>query len=224
MDDPIRIFVGTDERMEKSDLVLEHTVRKHASQPVEITWMRAEVPPDDGWKIGRKPRKPYSGQGWATDFTCFRWSVPERAGFEGRAIYLDTDMLLLGDIAELWRTKMTHPMMTPGRPDVILFDCAAFKSMGFWPSIEQMKRSGSSTGEYRRLLAAHGKIGKVSKDWNCIDGRGFSEHTKLVHYSNMRVQPWKPWPEAFKYPLKHPDLKMDALFWKEYEEARHASA
>ena len=44
---------------------------------------------------------------WATPFSGFRWSAfRKHCGFKGRAIYLDIDMIVLADIAELWH----HPI------------------------------------------------------------------------------------------------------------------
>lgn len=126
-----RIYVGTDERMGKAERVLEHSLRRHASIEVEIHWMRAGDPGFEGWEIGRKPGAPYSGGSWSTDFTCFRFAVPEVAGFQGRAIYLDADMLVLADVRELWDRRRRRPWTCPGgRSEVSVIDCAAFREAG----------------------------------------------------------------------------------------------
>lgn len=218
MDGPIRIFVGTCDGMEKSDLALHWSVHKHSTLPYEITFMHAhkEGTPWQGWSIGRGPLEPYS-KGWATDFTCFRWAIPEAAGFEGRGIYVDTDMVFLKDPAELWNTEMTHPCMAVPRADVILFNCAdPFWSGECWPDLDKMRRSGWMVPRYKKLVKEHSALGPLSPKWNCMDGRGMSQETCLYHWTDMRRQPWKPFPGRFRYP-DHPNAD---LFWQYYEEAK----
>jgi hypothetical protein len=50
-----------------------------------------------------------------------------------------------------------------------------------------------------------------------MDGRGLSEHTKLLHFTNMFTQIWRPWPERFPYDIEHPSPEACALFWHYYE-------
>lgn len=99
----IRIFVGVAANWEdvESQSVLEYTLKKHASLPVEITWMMQSrnrnslcYVGDGGWVT----------TGWATPFSGFRWAVPYMAKMEGyeRAIYMDSDLIVFGDIADLW--------------------------------------------------------------------------------------------------------------------------
>lgn len=206
MTDVIRVFVGSDIRMQEhgAELVLEHTIRKHASLPVDITWMRAvKGDPDWGecWERGREMYRPYTGQ-HATDFTTFRFAVPELCKFEGRAIYLDSDMLVRADIAELWniQTKVGYACCGP-RTDVAVIRCEKFR-FPEWPSIEAMKRSGWRIGTYTHLLSKYQQfdLGALPSSWDCLDGKGFHEtKTKLIHYTSMATQPWRPWPESFAY-------------------------
>ncbi len=37
-----------------------------------------------------------------TGFSFSRFQIPKLAGYKGRALYLDADMQVFGDIAELW--------------------------------------------------------------------------------------------------------------------------
>lgn len=227
MVEPVKVFVGTDSHMIKADTALEYSIRKHCSVPVEFVWMDyARGAIWDGWDIGRERGKPYSSQGWATDFSCFRFAIPEANGFKGRAIYLDADMVVLKDINQLFTYPMNHPVLvTPKRFDVILFDCAAFKDLSWWPSIEEMKKNHLNVQDYQKLLVEHDFVGaELPLDWNCCDGIGYDpEKTCLIHYTNMHTQPWKPYPDVFKYP-PHPRPDMVQLWWKIYEEAMHENA
>lgn len=224
----IRVFVGTDQRMRKAELVLEHSIRKHASQPVEIHWMRANDPGfrveehstwgenDPSWSIGRPPGTPY-GPGkpgrWATDFTCFRFFVPELCNFEGFAIYLDVDMMLFADIAELWNYRQPGKLVSTSRLDVFVADCSAFRD---WIRSEEAKGSGFGFGVYQGRLGKRWVKNGIPDAWDTLDR--WDERAKLVHFTQMRTQPWKPWPEVFRYP-DHPDPAAVEKFWELYEEA-----
>jgi len=231
MSDIIRVYVGTDCRMSKAEKVLEHSIRKHSTLPVEFTWMRAcKGDPDWGecWKRGREMYRPYS-EGWATDFTCFRWTIPELCGFEGKAIYLDADMYVRKDIKGLWESPLKAAYSCVGpRTDVALIDCAAFSKKNFpeWPSIEKMKKSGWKIGPYTALMQKHKKfnMGGLAHRWDCLDGRGYDDKTCLVHFTNMRTQPWKPWPKTPDFPegFIYPPHKCKVIcdeFWALYKEA-----
>ena len=74
---PVRVFVGCAPNHEdaESQAVLEHSIRKHASLPVDITWM----------KLSRDPVSPFSGWNtelWPTPFSGFRWAGSGRENEE----------------------------------------------------------------------------------------------------------------------------------------------
>ena len=87
-------------------MVLEYSVRKHTKQPVDIVWMQLSRDPNSFWYSNPEADEGWHTELWATPFSGFRWAIPEYCGFEGRAIYMDTDVIVLCDLAEMW----THPM------------------------------------------------------------------------------------------------------------------
>lgn len=203
----IRVFVGTDPRMQRSDLVLEYSIRKHASEPVDITFMRAGEPPLwDGWVSS--PKLPYmaSAKQWATGFTCFRWVIPELCDYQGYAIYLDTDMVVLADIAELYGYRQEGRWRGSGS-SVLVIDCAAPTRV---PKIASLKKRICTTRELQQLVPFSGGVPMA---WNCFDR--LPNGAKLLHFTNMRTQPWHPWPERFRYG-RHPSRACQAL-WDQYE-------
>jgi hypothetical protein len=163
-----QIYVGSDERMGKAERALEHSLRRNASLDVEIHWMRSGDIGFNDWSIGRKPGLPYSGGSWSTDFSCFQFAVFELARFDGRAIYLDVDMVVLGDIAEDWTWKSNKPWVCPeGRSEVSVIDCAAFRDLEWRPSLESMKKSGSTLAVYWSVLVSHGFVdATLPVEWN----------------------------------------------------------
>lgn len=214
MTDALRIYVGSDMRMGVAERALKRSAEANSSIPLEWHWMRADdhdQPAWRDWEIGRKHGRPYSRQGWATDFTCFRYMVPELAGFEGLALYLDVDMVVLGDLRELAECAFTHPWMSAGgRCDVVMFDCAKFD--GVWPVLEEAKASGWQRRDYMRRAPLWGTL---PDEWDCLD-KLTPGRTKLLHFTNMRTQPWEPWPEAFGkgYGKNHRDPAAVECFWR----------
>ncbi len=216
----VKIFVGTDPRMKKAEIALEYSIRVRTQEEVHIVWMdysRGGLWVD--WNIGREHGKPYSSEGWATDFSCFRFAVPEANHFEGPAIYLDVDMILLRSIKELLDFPRAKPVLiTPTGFDVILFDCSTFGELSWWPTIEQMKRSGWTISDYKQLLSDHEMVGPLPPKWNCCDGEDYnSDFTCLLHFTDMLTQPWKPYPDVFEY-LPHPRPDVVDLWQRYYQE------
>ena len=104
----VRIFVGCDPNncdLEQM-MVLDYSVHKHARQPVVITWMQLSHDPHSAWYSDQETGSGWHTEHWATPFSGFRWAIPESCNFEGRAIYMDADVIVLCDVAELW----SHPM------------------------------------------------------------------------------------------------------------------
>mgnify|MGYP005817962865 FL=1 len=213
----IRVFIATtpDEATAKSDLVLEYTILKHASQPVEITWMRTG---DDGWDDwntdwGGTPKR---GR-WTMPFGLYRYAIPELMRFQGRAIYLDSDQMLFDDIAELYNQKLSAPWkcISNDRTDVSVINCAAFGGASWWPSLAAMKATPENGVYYRKILKEKGFIDPtLSKEWNSFDGDVWP--CKLLHFTEIDTQPWKPWPTIQYRRHPRPDI---VKLWKKTLEA-----
>ncbi len=152
----IRLFVGTDPQQHVAERALEASVRKNTSEPVEITWMRAGEPGWD-WDDG------------ATPFSRFRWRVPRECGYEGRAIYMDADMLALGDLGELWSGAPNgYAGRNRKKADVIVWDCEK-------PGLDH----------------------KLPDCWDHCDV--LKTDTKILHFTRLRSQPWHPYPDRYDY-------------------------
>jgi len=189
----IRVFIGTDSSIHGvAEKVIEHSIRKNTDEDVHIEFIRP------GWKSG------------CTGFTNHRFLIPAMCSYTGFAIYLDVDMLVLGDIAELWAYKTPGKWCTTAiRDDVAVIDCAAFTDIT--PGTCRNKKKDAIRGQIggRRLV-------NIQHQWNTIDMLTLG--TKLVHYSDLDRQPWHPIPG---HPYKqHPDADAVALFWEYFEQAK----
>lgn len=223
MSRPIRVFIGHGGEPDAPAMrVLRHSILAHASLPVELH----ALPLEPKWKA--QPDYPKQPGCWYTCFTAKRFAIPELCEFRGRAIYLDVDMALVSDIAELWNRATRAPWTCHGvRTDVSLIDCHAFAGKPWWPSIATMQESGWGMNQYRTLLHRQGFIdGSLGKEWDCVRSQDLPT-AKLVHWTQMNGgQPWRPWPSVFDYPTTYPycvDHDLGELWWRLHREADAAA-
>lgn len=178
----IRIFIGCAPNHDdaESQAVLEYTIRKHASRPVDITWM----------KLSRDPASPFHGwdtSSWATPFSGFRYAVPALCNYEGRAIYMDSDVIVMADVAELIDMHMIGGDVmarSSSRLCVSLWDCAPVDRIG-WPNIKRNVRPVTRNLPF-----------PPDQNWNCLDGEDYADlhdpRIKAIHYTSMPHQPHLP--------------------------------
>ena len=91
----IPVFIGYDRRETVAYHVLAHSLLKHATVPLAITPIGNDTLPKGRWWRERGPHD-------STDFSNARFMVPALMGYRGWAIFMDCDMVALGDIAELF--------------------------------------------------------------------------------------------------------------------------
>lgn len=198
MTDPIRIFVGADCNNcdLESQAVLEYSIRKHrerTARPVEITWMQqAATGPWSGWQTASA----------RTPFSHYRWSIPAVCGYEGRAIYMDSDFIVLADIGQLWDQAFDGVIALRGgkgerveggkiKTCCMLIDCARAK--GHIPTLEALRGLPDAQSSVTRYFRDRPSlVGSYEGEWNCIDGKGFEDladpQLKAIHYSRIETQ------------------------------------
>ncbi len=137
--------------------------------------------------------------------------IPQLAGYRGRGIYLDADMLVFSDIAEMWDLPMgecrvlctrqdepphtwaNNPHFQPGRQmSVMLLDCGRLD----WTIEEIVRGLDEGRYSYRELMcdlailpAEH--VGEsMPTEWNCLE-HFEAGRTRLLHYTDMDMQPWR---------------------------------
>lgn len=189
----IRVFVGCAPNHEdaESQAVLEWSIRKHASEPVEITWMKHSDDPSSFWHG-------WNSSSWATPFSGFRWGIPAACNYHGKGIYMDSDVIVLADIAELWNQKFNPGKVALAKGEgswrycVSLWDCAAMEGIVF--PIERLRKIDTSHREMVTYMANHPHMTQqFMGDWNCLDGVGHINlrdgKMKALHYTDMRTQP-----------------------------------
>jgi len=93
----INIFIGYDPREAVAYNVLCHSIQARASEPVSITPLMLSQLDGLMW------RERHNLQ--STDFSFSRFLVPHLCGYKGWALFMDCDMLVLDDMATLWKLK-----------------------------------------------------------------------------------------------------------------------
>ncbi|HEY5234023.1 MAG TPA: glycosyltransferase [Verrucomicrobiae bacterium] len=187
---PVRIFIGTDESQLLGAHVLEFSVLKHCALPVVFDHMlhvKTPMPKDPK----NQPR---------TGFSFSRFAIPKLAGYRGRAVYLDADMLVLRNFQDLWdrpfngATVLHCATSDPKRPKqfaVLLLDCSRLK----WDLNEIVRGLDEGRYNYDQLMKevclepADTVRAALPPEWNSLEEYAPGK-TNLIHYTDMHTQPW----------------------------------
>ncbi len=229
MTDTIKLFVGCAPNGEdaESQMVLEYTARKHSSLPIEITWMKHSNDPMSFW-YGWESRT------WATPFSGFRWGIPAACGYQGQAIYMDSDMIILADLAELWNNPWDDHSIIQMKGDwrtcVAKWNCE--RAGKVLPPIDQIKSVPNAHQQLFSGLQQNPHLQQsFDRQWNNFDGENDPlDQIKILHYTDMSTQPHgkyamtrleaegrKHWFDGEFRAHRRPDV--EALFDKYYNEA-----
>ncbi len=235
----VRIFVGCDPNncdLEQM-MVLHYSIMKHTMQPIEMTWMQLSQNPDSAWYSDQKTGSGWHTEKWATPFSGFRWAIPESCNFEGRAIYMDADVIVLCDIAELWMHPMNDDAIViakGGKSSARLCTCVwnCKKARSYLPSLQAMRVDPDGHKKMMLLVKENPKLIQPYLDsYNNVDGEDLPiERIKILHYSDMGTQfshkyalprletkGQKHWFDGKIMP--HPRPELAALFDQYYQEA-----
>jgi lipopolysaccharide biosynthesis glycosyltransferase len=90
----LRIFIGYDGREAVAFHTLAASLLEHASQPLSIIPLRLSLLRG----VFDRPRNPVQ----STDFAFSRFLVPHLSDYTGWSLFMDCDIVVLRDIAELW--------------------------------------------------------------------------------------------------------------------------
>jgi glycosyl transferase family 8 len=191
----IRLFIGYDQREAVVYHVCVNSIVRHASQPLAVTPLALK-------NLGGYVERHRDG---SNQFTYSRFLVPQLMGYAGWALYIDGDMLLRSDIAELWnlrdeakallcvhhdyKTRMKEKYLGAKNQDyprknwssVMLWNCAHPANRGLSAEFVQ-----NATGAqlHRFTWLADDLIGELPKEWNWLpDELGPNARAKLLHWT-----------------------------------------
>jgi hypothetical protein len=192
----IRIFIGYDDNETIAYHVLANSIMRHASQPVAITPV-----------VKRHMQSFYSRERSnieSTDFSFTRFLVPYLSGYEGWSVFMDCDMLMTADIAELWALRDDNYAVMCVKHDYVARDDVKFLGAvqtkydkKNWSSVMMFNNSqcttltpevvASETGLFLhqfQWLSGDDRIGNLPTTWNYLVGEMTMPGTpKLIHYT-----------------------------------------
>lgn len=165
----MKIYIGFDKRQPVAFHVLAHSIIKRASIPVSITALNIDALPLKRTGL--------------TEFTYSRYLIPllEHYGEKERhSLFLDADMLCLGDIAELKRYESEHfdVMVVKNQqrfewPSLMLFNNAKCKAL----TLDYIAAGSPNKLEWAQA-------GELPPEWNhCIGYDDPRPDAKLVHFT-----------------------------------------
>ena len=192
---PIPIFIGSSQNEWLPAKVLEYSIAKHSSMTASCHFLyQSAIDIPQPKRADCQSRTPFSFQ---------RFLIPQLKGYSGKAIYLDSDMLVTDDISQLWRLNMQMELEqsdlfgVKGTTDyqrqsqfaVMLLNCEKLN----WHIADLIKSLDDGSYSYSDLMhemrAAPNFKANIPAHWNSLDlyEPGI---TSLVHFTDMTQQPW----------------------------------
>ena len=187
----IRVFIGYDSHETVAFHVLAHSIVMRSSEPVSIAGVVLR-------QVGMAPR-----DGGSTEFAFSRFLVPHLSGFSGWSIFMDCDMLCLGDIAELYglrdsrfAVQVVKHNHVPKETEKFLGNVQRPYEKKNWSSVMLFNNemcpvltpgyvnsaSGLDLHQFR-WLGSDELIGGLPSEWNHLVGYDDPKPAKLVHFT-----------------------------------------
>ena len=197
----INIFIGYDSKERVAYNVLSHSIIQNSTKPVAITPIALNNLKDDFVR----ERNALS----STEFSFSRFIIPHLMNYQGWALFMDCDMLMFEDIAELWRMRDDSKAIqvckhdyTPKEKTKFLGQTQTVYPKKNWSSFMLMncKKCSSLTPDYVnrasglelhqfKWLESEELIGDLPLEWNWLVGEyEYKEDVKNVHYT--KGGPW----------------------------------
>jgi hypothetical protein len=105
---PVKIFIGSGEQSLLERKVLIYSLHKHSQRQLDISVFNGthNAVETDGQAPAPAPLPLHLKYRNQTEFSLYRYLIPELCSYQGRAIYLDSDMICLTDIGTLFDSVM----------------------------------------------------------------------------------------------------------------------
>jgi|TARA_B100001750_G_scaffold238356_1_gene244742 lipopolysaccharide biosynthesis glycosyltransferase len=171
----LKIYIGYDSRQLVSYTVLQHSIIKRSKSNISISPL----------VLDNLPIKRHG----LTPFTFSRYLLPWLNKYEGWAIFLDADMLLLDDISKLFEYKNDKFAVIVRKdlpkfewPSVILFNCSHKQNKKLTPQYVDDKNNNNL--QDFGWIDNNKLIGTMPKDWNhCVGYDETNKRAKLIHFT-----------------------------------------
>ncbi len=192
----INVFIGYDSKEKVAYNVLSHSIIQNSTKPVAITPIALNNLKDDFVR----ERNNIS----STEFSFSRFMIPHLMNYQGWALFMDCDMLMFEDVAELWRMRDDSKAIQVCKHDYIPKEKTKFLGQTQtvypkknWSSFMLMncKKCSTLTPDYVnrasglelhqfKWLESEELIGELPLEWNWLVGEyEHKEDVKNVHYT-----------------------------------------
>lgn len=203
----VRVFIGSGEASLLERKVAIYSLRKHTQRELDIyvfngTHNAIELNEGEPFPAPLSLKLKYYN---ITEFSLYRYLIPQLCNYQGKAIYLDSDIICLTDIGKLFDTSLNggnfgakkdayhHVNSDLWALSVMLIDCEKchFELDTYYEDIAQKLYSYKDFACMSPDFLAHHsfKISELDPSWNVLDYA--DRQTKLIHYTNLHTQPWK---------------------------------
>ena len=193
----INIFIGYDSKEKIAHHILSESILRHSTKPVAITLIYLPNIKDDFVR----ERNNLS----STEFSFSRFIIPHLMNYQGWALFMDCDMLMMADIAELWRLRddkyavqVCKHDYTPKDETKFLGQVQTKYAKKNWSSFMLLnckkcptltpdyvnKASGLELHQFK-WLENEELIGSLPLEWNWLVGEyPYKKDVKNVHYTD----------------------------------------
>lgn len=181
----IPIFVGaSDQECDRiQEKILVYTLQKNTSRKLKIHFLRAS------------DFQGVNASGWGTPFTCLRYAIPKLMNYEGKAIYMDMDMINFRDIGEfydinlhgkpfgmVWDAKQNAGEKGTGNycDSLMLIDCGKTEKFFDWDEVHNWYQPNAFKWTFMDRIQKYERnpenrrqndaVIKIDSRWNCFDG------------------------------------------------------
>lgn len=196
-----KVFIGTDPTQNLATEVLKYSIKRRSKSEFEFIELK-DIPLNLKTKM-------------FTGFSIYRYYIPEACGYQGRALYLDSDIVVLTDVKQLYDVDLAGkgasarpcPELKGWYTSVMVMDCAKLTN---WKLNQWVTLINAGMADYKGIMAAsptglnHRDFGDLPEYWNHLDH--YDETTKIIHYTKIGSQPWKtpghPFAHVFLKELK----------------------
>mgnify|MGYP001459097508 CR=1 FL=1 len=180
--EPLRIYIGFDERETIAWHVLVNSIMDSSSKPV--TFMPLNLKNLNSFDLAKEDKRA------SNSFSYSRFLVPFLSGFNGKAIFMDCDMLMTTDIYQIleetenlskavhlvkhdYKSKVTEKYLGNKQENYprknwssfVVWNCSHAKNKILTP---EYIKSASPAHLHRFLWLEDSEIGELERDWNWL--------------------------------------------------------
>ena len=192
----ISVFIGYDSKVKIAYHVLAESILKHSSEPVSIH----PIYLPNLQKIHNRKQNVLA----STEFSFSRFLVPYLMNYQGWAVFMDSDMVIVSDIAKLWQLRNEKYSLqvckheyTPNAEKKFLGNTQTIYAKKNWSSLMLMNCSqcktlttdyvNTATGlelhQFKWLKDEH-LIGEIPLEWNWLVGEyPYKDNVKNIHFT-----------------------------------------